>query len=59
MNNPDKESKIKKFKALGIESKDIFREIMRARKLDYILFQDPVNRQFGITADILYNGMKN
>lgn len=58
MNNPDKESKIKKFKALGIESKDIFREIMRARKLDYILFQDPVNRQFGITADILYNGMK-
>lgn len=58
MDHSDKENKIKKFAALGIGSKDIFREIMRARKLDYILFQDPVNRQFGITAETLYAGMK-
>lgn len=48
-----KEEKISRFAALGVAAEDIFREIMRARHLDYVLFQNPSNREYGVSQEDL------
>lgn len=49
-----KEEKIRKFAGLGVAEADIFREIMRARHLDYVLFSQPSNREYGLTQEALF-----
>lgn len=49
-----KEEKIRKFAELGVAEADIFREIMRARHLDYVLFSQPSNREYGLTQEALF-----
>ena len=48
-----KETKTKQFAELGVAAEDIFREIMRARHLDYVLFSQPSNREYGLTQEEL------
>lgn len=40
--------------ALGVESADIFTEIMRARYLDYVIFSDPKNEEYGLSQADMY-----
>lgn len=57
MVDPIKEQKLRKFAALGVKEEDIFREIVRARHLDYVLFSTPeasMNREYGLTQEDLY-----
>lgn len=52
------EESVKRFAALGVTDRaDILKEIMRARKLDYILFQNPTNATYGVTQEDLYQAM--
>lgn len=46
------------FARYGVPSDRIFDEIMRARYLDYVLFLNPTNQQYGISIEDLYNNMK-
>lgn len=51
-----REEKIRQFAALGVEEAQIFREIMRARHLDYVLFHQPdsrSNREYGLSQEDL------
>ncbi len=46
-----KEDKIAQFTALGVEEKDIFKEIVRARYLDYVIFSKRENEEFGLSPE--------
>lgn len=46
------------FLSMGVAEKSIFSEIMRARYLDYNLFLDPTNAEYGVTIEDLYKNMK-
>lgn len=48
-----KNEKIKQFAEFGVEEKQIFREIMRARHLDNVLFREPKYRDYGVTQEQL------
>ena len=48
-----KQEKIRQFAALGVDEGNIFREIIRARHLDSLLFRDPHNRDYGMTQEEL------
>ena len=58
MEKEEQEKIIRDFAGLGIEKDDIFREIMRAHRVDYILFSDRNNAEYGVTEEVLYEGMK-
>lgn len=49
-----KEMVIQKMAALGVEEKDIFLEMMRARHLDVVIFSDRANVDNGLTQEELY-----
>lgn len=58
-----KEEKIKEFAALGVAEKDIFKEIVRARYLDYEIFSNAKNltyeiSQYGISQADLHAAAK-
>ena len=42
----------------GVPEENIFQEVMRARYLDYFLFSNPSNAQYGISIEDLYENMK-
>lgn len=46
------------FARYGVPEHRIFTEIMRARYLDYALFQSIENRQYGVSIEDLYENMK-
>ncbi len=46
-----KEEKIAQFAALGVSEKDIFKEIVRARYLDYVIFSKRENEEFGLSPE--------
>lgn len=46
------------FARYGVPADRIFYEIMRARYLDYVLFLNPANQQYGISIEDLYENMK-
>lgn len=46
------------FGRYGVPADRIFKEVMRARYLDYVLFQDPANQEFGVSIEDLYENMK-
>ena len=46
------------FARYGVPADRIFSEIMRARYLDYVLFLNPANQQYGISIEDLYDNMK-
>lgn len=46
------------FARYGVPKERIFNEVMRARYLDYVLFLNPTNVQYGISIDDLYENMK-
>ena len=46
------------FARYGVPADRIFNEVMRARYLDYVLFLNPENVQYGISIDDLYENMK-
>lgn len=46
------------FARYGVPEHRIFTEIMRARYLDYALFQSTENRQYGVSIEDLYENMK-
>lgn len=46
------------FQRYGVPQERIFNEVMRARYLDYVLFLNPTNVQYGISIDDLYENMK-
>ena len=46
------------FLRMGVAEKSIFSEIMRARYLDYNLFLNPTNAEYGVTIESLYENMK-
>ena len=46
------------FQRYGVPKERIFNEVMRARYLDYVLFLNPTNVQYGISIDDLYENMK-
>lgn len=46
------------FARYGVPADRIFSEIMRARYLDYVLFQNPENQQYGVSIEDLYENMK-
>ncbi|WP_302490081.1 hypothetical protein [uncultured Dialister sp.] len=46
------------FARYGVPADRIFSEIMRARYLDYVLFLNPSNQQYGISIEDLYDNMK-
>lgn len=46
------------FAKWGVPENRIFSEIMRARYLDYNLFSNPTNAEYGITIGDLYKNMK-
>ena len=48
----------KTFAQWGVPENRIFSEIMRARYLDYYLFSNPTNAEYGITTEDLYKNMK-
>ena len=48
----------KAFSEAGVPEERIFAEIMRAHYLDYNLFLDPTNSEYGITIEDLYRNMK-
>ena len=49
---------IETFARYGVPKERIFNEVMRARYLDYVLFLNPTNVQYGISIDDLYENMK-
>lgn len=49
---------IETFQRYGVPQDRIFNEVMRARYLDYVLFLNPTNVQYGISIDDLYENMK-
>lgn len=49
---------IETFQRYGVPQEQIFNEVMRARYLDYVLFLNPTNVQYGISIDDLYENMK-
>ncbi len=49
---------IETFGRYGVPKEQIFNEVMRARYLDYVLFLNPTNVQYGISIDDLYENMK-
>ena len=49
---------IETFVRYGVPKERIFNEVMRARYLDYVLFLNPTNVQYGISIDDLYENMK-
>ena len=49
---------IQTFAKYGVPKERIFNEVMRARYLDYVLFLNPTNVQYGISIDDLYENMK-
>lgn len=49
-----KENIVQKMAALGVPEKEIFREMMRARNLDFIIFSDRKNADNGLTQEDLY-----
>ena len=49
---------IETFARYGVPRERIFNEVMRARYLDYVLFLNPENVQYGISIDDLYENMK-
>ena len=49
---------IETFACYGVPRERIFNEVMRARYLDYVLFLNPENVQYGISIDDLYENMK-
>lgn len=51
------QEKVRQFAAYGVKENEIFREIMRARHLDYVLFSRPEsrsNREYGLSQEELY-----
>ena len=46
------------FGRYGVPEENIFQEVMRARYLDYFLFSNPSNAQYGISIEDLYENMK-
>lgn len=46
------------FGRYGVPKDRIFKEVMRARYLDYVLFQNPSNQEFGVSIEDLYESMK-
>ena len=46
------------FLRMGVAEKYILSEIMRARYLDYNLFLNPTNAEYGVTIESLYENMK-
>ena len=51
------QEKVRQFAAYGVKENEIFREIMRARHLDYVLFSRPenrANREYGLSQEELY-----
>ena len=46
------------FLRMGVAEESIFSEIMRARYLDYNLFLNPTNAEYGVTIESLYENMK-
>ncbi len=51
-----KEDILRRFADLGVGEKDVFREIVRARYLDYVLFRTPetrANQEYGLTQEDL------
>lgn len=58
MTNEEIERGREEFNQFGVPTDRIFNEIMRARYLDYHLFANPSNREYGISVEDLYNSMK-
>ncbi len=48
----------KSFADMGVPENRIFAEIMRAHYLDYNLFLNPTNAEYGVTIEDLYKNMK-
>ena len=46
------------FGRYGVPEENIFQEVMRARYLDYFLFSNSSNAQYGISIEDLYENMK-
>lgn len=47
-----------RFKKVGIRRQDIFNEIMRAKKIDQVLFSNPVNRVYGVGGEDIIRTMR-
>ena len=58
MTENDIHDAIETFARYGVPQDRIFEEVMRARYLDYVLFLDPTNVQYGISISDLYENMK-
>ncbi len=58
MTENDIHDAIETFARYGVPRERIFSEVMRARYLDYVLFLDPTNVQYGISISDLYENMK-
>ncbi len=58
MTENDIHDAIETFARYGVPRDRIFEEVMRARYLDYVLFLDPTNVQYGISISDLYENMK-
>ncbi len=58
MTENDIHDAIETFARYGVPRERIFEEVMRARYLDYVLFLDPTNVQYGISISDLYENMK-
>lgn len=46
------------FGRYGVPKERIFQEVMRARYLDYVLFLNPTNQEYGVSIEDLYEDMK-
>ena len=58
MTENDIHDAIETFARYGVPRERIFSEVMRARYLDYVLFLNPTNVQYGISISDLYENMK-
>ena len=58
MTNEEIQKAKESFLRMGVAEESIFSEIMRARYLDYNLFLNPTNAEYGVTIESLYENMK-
>ena len=58
MTNEEIQKAKESFLRMGVAEGSIFSEIMRARYLDYNLFLNPTNAEYGVTIESLYENMK-
>ena len=53
MTNEEIQKAKESFLRMGVAEESIFSEIMRARYLDYNLFLNPTNAEYGVTIESL------